>query len=292
MVEKLTNRTAPFKSAMYSMDGYQRMLTGAPFTPAIINAGEGIVRFEDYDNLANGIADMTSLESESLMAETCVTTMMHLLPIVHSIFFFFCSVFPVVTGDEATHRCPLVSVASHLCPMPSLFSSINIHIVPRKATFEMSKSSKTNADVRCTDDVIALPRYAAVLESSIDSTEFLGKVLGNTTLKSGNDFVSKLIVNGAAARNHLALQFLEVSKVIQLDTTEFETERSMFYTTIGGWDSHGTVDISTQLNYVDEAVGMLADELKDQGVWDDVAVVCLSDFGRTLNSNSQGTDHG
>ena len=74
---------------MYSMDGYQRMLTGAPFTPAIINAGEGIVRFEDYDNLANGIADMTSLESESLMAETCVTTMMHLLPIVHSFLFFF-----------------------------------------------------------------------------------------------------------------------------------------------------------------------------------------------------------
>ena len=57
-------------------------------------------------------------------------------------------------------------------------------------------------------------------------------------------------------------------------------ERSMFYTTIGGWDSHGTVDISTQLDYVDEAVGMLADELKDQGVWDDVAIVCLSDFGR------------
>ena len=141
-------------------------------------------------------------------------------------------------------------------------------------------------------DVNAFLRYAAVLESSIESTEFLGKVLGNTTLKSGNDFESKLVVNGAAARNPLALQFKEVSKVIQLDTSELETERSMFYTTIGGWDSHGDVDISTQLDYVDEAVGMLADELKEQGVWDDVAVVCLSDFGRTLNSNSQGTDHG
>lgn len=83
-----------------------------------------------------------------------------------------------------------------------------------------------------------------------------------------------------------------MSKVIQLDTTDFGNERSMFYTSIGGWDSHGSVDISTQLDHVDEAVGMLADELKDQGVWDDVAVVCLSDFGRTLNSNSQGTDHG
>merc|ERR1711908_29016 len=102
------------------------MLTGAPFTPAIIQAGEGIVRFEDYNNLKDDIVSMTNLESESLMAET----------------------------------------------------------------------------------------YAAVLESSIESTEFLGKALGNTTLKSGNDFVSKLIVNGAPARNNLAEQFKEVSKVI------------------------------------------------------------------------------
>lgn len=27
-------------------------------------------------------------------------------------------------------------------------------------------------------------------------------------------------------------------------------------------------------------------------VWDNVAIVCLSDFGRTLNSNTRGTDHG
>jgi uncharacterized protein (DUF1501 family) len=52
------------------------------------------------------------------------------------------------------------------------------------------------------------------------------------------------------------------------------------------------VDISMQLSYVDEAVGMLAEELKTQGVWDDVAIVCLSDFGRTLTTNSLGTDHG
>ena len=133
MVTKLTNRSEPFKSSLYSLNGYQRMLTGAPFAPAIINAGEGIVRFEDYANLQDDIASMIELESESLMAET----------------------------------------------------------------------------------------YAAVLESSIASTDVLGEALGNTTLKSGNDFVSKLTVNGGPARNHLALQLHEVSKVIQLDTTDF-----------------------------------------------------------------------
>lgn len=70
MVARLTNKTTPFKSAMYSLQGYQRMLTGAPFVPEIIKAGEGIIRYSDYGNLAKDIARMTTLESESLMAET------------------------------------------------------------------------------------------------------------------------------------------------------------------------------------------------------------------------------
>eukprot|EP01083_Nonionella_stella_P122430 368341_1 len=32
-------------------------------------------------------------------------------------------------------------------------------------------------------------------------------------------------------------------------------------------------------------------EMKRQGVWDDVVVVSVSDFGRTLTSNGAGTDH-
>jgi hypothetical protein len=46
--------------------------------------------------------------------------------------------------------------------------------------------------------------------------------------------VSKLISNGGPANNQLAKQFLEVSKLVQLDNADFDTERSMFYTTIGG----------------------------------------------------------
>ena len=29
-----------------------------------------------------------------------------------------------------------------------------------------------------------------------------------------------------------------------------------------------------------------------QGIWEDVLVVSISDFGRTLSSNGAGTDHG
>jgi cullin-associated NEDD8-dissociated protein 1 len=204
MVKTMTEKAEPMKSALYSLKGYQRMLTGAPLTPDIINAGEGVIRFTEYAELAEEIKAISKDTSKSVMAET----------------------------------------------------------------------------------------YAAVLENSLRSTEALGDALGNTTLESGRDFKSNLIVDGQVGRNQLAEQFLEVSKVIQLDTTSFEMERSAFYTALGGWDSHGAVDISTQVGYVNEALEMLTDELKDQGVWDDVAIVCVSDFGRTLTSNSQGTDHG
>jgi hypothetical protein len=53
-------------------------------------------------------------------------------------------------------------------------------------------------------------------------------------LASGNDFASKLGGAGGEASSRLAKQFLEVSKLVQLDTADFETERSMFYTTVGG----------------------------------------------------------
>jgi cullin-associated NEDD8-dissociated protein 1 len=42
---------------------------------------------------------------------------------------------------------------------------------------------------------------------------------------------------------------------------------------------------------VDNAICGLATELKAQGVWDDTVVLTVSDFGRTLTSNGQGTDH-
>ena len=200
MVEKLTNRSEPFKSALYSIGGLQSMLTGAPFSPHIVDGAEGVVQFRDYGTLAGDVVQMIGNTSRSLLAET----------------------------------------------------------------------------------------YAAVLEQSIKSTETFGKAFVSTALQSGNTFAS-----GATGKlTHLARAFRDVAKVIQLDNAEFETERSVFYTQMGGFDTHKAMNIDAQLNAVDEAVGMLADELKQQGVWDNVTIVCVSDFGRTLRPNSRGTDHG
>jgi len=127
--------------------------------------------------------------------------------------------------------------------------------------------------------------FAALLQASLRSTEELGEDLGNTTLTSGRSFATE-------ESNTLAKQFNEVAKIIQLDRTKLEMERSAFYTRLGGWDTHGTVDLVPLLFKVNEALELLVAELKSQGVWDDTTIVVASDFGRTLTSNSQGSDHG
>ena len=121
------------------------------------------------------------------------------------------------------------------------------------------------------------------MQRALTSTENFGSELEQTSLDSGRVFPSD---------NWLALQLEEVSKIIQLDTGTFGTERAAFFTEIGGFDTHGTVNIASRMRDIDDALAVFSAELKDQGVWDGVTVIVASEFGRTLDTNGQGTDHG
>jgi len=60
-----------------------------------------------------------------------------------------------------------------------------------------------------------------------------------------------------------------------------------------GWDHHN--DLLTQqlemLKTVDNALMSFAEVLNELGVFDNVTTFSMSDFGRTLTSNGNGTDH-
>ena len=59
------------------------------------------------------------------------------------------------------------------------------------------------------------------------------------------------------------------------------------------FDTHNlNTDTDVKLQIVDDALKSFEEELKLQGVWDQVTIVQSSDFGRTLVSNGGGTDHG
>jgi len=69
--------------------------------------------------------------------------------------------------------------------------------------------------------------------------------------------------------------------------------RQTFFTTFGGWDHHDEVLDNQQrmLPILDGAIGSLYSALEELGLQDQVAICTISDFARTLTSNSQGSDH-
>ena len=91
----------------------------------------------------------------------------------------------------------------------------------------------------------------------------------------------------------------QMSDVAALIHGGFDTR--IFYTGFGGFDTHsgqGTVipangTLAQLLVTLDGAIGAFADEMKLLGVWDDVAIVVITEFGRRTDRNgSGGTDHG
>jgi len=130
-------------------------------------------------------------------------------------------------------------------------------------------------------DNIYLEEYAQSLGEGIKSSEEFGIMLNRAVLKTD-----------IANKDGLAKQLALVSKLISL-RGERKAERDLFYVVIGGWDHHRELKESLRggLGQVDGALSAFASEMEAQGVWQDVVVATSSDFGRTLTSNGQGTDH-
>jgi uncharacterized protein (DUF1501 family) len=72
-------------------------------------------------------------------------------------------------------------------------------------------------------------------------------------------------------------------------------DRDVFFIPFTGFDSHNEVRVALQLRFseLNDAFKIFVNELKAQGVWDNVTIIQTSEFGRTLTGNSGGgTDHG
>lgn len=75
--------------------------------------------------------------------------------------------------------------------------------------------------------------------------------------------------------------------------TELGAKRQVFFTTFGGWDHHDEV-LNNQLAMLprlDNGIYSFINAMNDLGLKDNVTLMTISDFGRTLTSNGNGTDH-
>jgi cullin-associated NEDD8-dissociated protein 1 len=138
--------------------------------------------------------------------------------------------------------------------------------------------------------------YAQNLGSLLSSMKgvSLGELLSTTTLDTGSEFDAQYKASSDAGvwNGGLSLQLKQVANVLKRQS-ELDLERAAFAVKLGGFDTHddGEGELKILMTDVDESLKVFVKELKAQGLWENVTIVTVSDFGRTLSSNGKGSDH-
>jgi len=119
-------------------------------------------------------------------------------------------------------------------------------------------------------------------QNSIELTQALAPVLDAATLKTAFPL-----------NTQLSRELAQVAKLIAAREKR-SAERDFFYVSLGGWDMHTNLKerLAVAFYHVDKALQSFVAEMKAQNVWDQVVLASMSEFGRTLDSNGGGSDHG
>lgn len=127
--------------------------------------------------------------------------------------------------------------------------------------------------------------FSEKVSSTLDRIDLLGETIDGASILNPGCFNN--------LDTGIAQQFKTVAQVIAARDS-LQSKRDVFYTGHGGYDTHSDngPQLTELLLDVNNAVECFTNELKAQGVWLNVTIVTASEFGRTLTSNGQGTDHG
>ena len=145
-------------------------------------------------------------------------------------------------------------------------------------------------------------QYAGINKASLDVGAFVTNAMYNV---SGSTYTLKNAVPGTwPTTNRLAAQLHSVAAMIAARAALGVT-REIFFVSLGGFDNHGDQfgsNGSTKsllygkhfdlLRTLDEALNVFYRSTESMGVANNVTTMTMSDFGRTLRSNGQGSDHG
>ncbi len=108
-----------------------------------------------------------------------------------------------------------------------------------------------------------------------------------------NPTFSTAVVSDFPLDNPLADQLKTIAKMIA-GREKLGPKRQVFFATMGGFDTHAGMPTNHNalLDKVAKAMRAFYDETVKLGVADQVTTFTGSDFGRTLSSNGDGSDHG
>jgi uncharacterized protein (DUF1501 family) len=127
--------------------------------------------------------------------------------------------------------------------------------------------------------------YNNVARRSIDNEVTMTNALANVALTTS--------FTQASGTNSLAAQLNIVARIIAARGT-LGNRRQVFFVSLGGFDNHDFLlrDHARLLPQVDFALDAFYRATVELGVADRVTAFTASDFGRTLASNGDGSDHG
>lgn len=99
--------------------------------------------------------------------------------------------------------------------------------------------------------------------------------------------------NDVLANNSLASQLKMVARLIAA-RSDLGNKRQVFFVSMGGFDMHDNLlsGHNTLLDRVSQAMAAFQQSMVNLGINDKVTAFTASDFGRTLTSNGDGSDHG
>ena len=124
--------------------------------------------------------------------------------------------------------------------------------------------------------------YKKILNRGRENSLFVSEVL------NGRDDLTTSFTN-----NQLSQQLAMVAKLIGA-REELGMQRQVFFVGMGGWDTHDRQNFehANLLNTLSSGLSSFQSALAELGVEDSVTTFTASEFGRTLTSNGDGTDHG
>jgi uncharacterized protein (DUF1501 family) len=132
--------------------------------------------------------------------------------------------------------------------------------------------------------------YNRVTKRAIDSEVAISAAIASTNAQN-NAFPAPF--NNFPAQNSLASQLRMVARLINARET-LGNKRQVFFVSLGGFDLHDNLMAghTTNMGRVSSAIKAFQDTLNTLGVGDKVTTFTTSEFGRTLSSNGDGSDHG
>jgi uncharacterized protein (DUF1501 family) len=145
-------------------------------------------------------------------------------------------------------------------------------------------------------------QYAKLVRDSVDVGRFVTDAMYT---ESNNSFTLKNPVPGNwPTTNPLSAQLHSVASMIAARQS-LNISRQIFFVSLSGFDTHGdqfgrngsVKSLLSGMHYdllrtLDEAISTFYGSINLMGLDRSVTLMTMSDFGRTLKSNGQGSDHG